>query len=169
MSFTFTVDAQRKEEWKGYAWAAGSTAVKFVGWSAVMIATFVYCCGCALASAALWLCGVCSVIEWVWWRLTTGRRKYLKRKRREVPPGEERGKDWRKARDIARARNYAQNNPDSEHFNVAPLLKMTAGLDLADLSLRIKRKAEANHAKEDFGPPPAISSTAVRAKLTARP
>ena len=69
-----------------------------------------------------------------------------------VVPGEERSDDWQKAREIAKARNYKQNNTDSDQFNVGTLLKMTTGMDLEQLALYVKMKTEADRLKEYVTP-----------------
>lgn len=93
------------------------------------------------------------MFEWVWWRLTKGLAEYRRRNRLEVRPGEERGPDWKDARDIAKARNYAQDGSDPGHFNVGPLLKMTTGWDMADLDLRVKQRVERERVQEDADSP----------------
>lgn len=72
----------------------------------------------------------------------------MERKCRSVMPGEERSEDWSKAREIAMAHNYTQSSTGSIHFNVGPLLKMTTGMDVEQLALRIKFKAEADKLKD---------------------
>ncbi|CAM9162025.1 unnamed protein product, partial [Ascophyllum nodosum] len=118
----------------------------------ISTATLVYCCACALSSAILWLWGLWSVVDWVHWRLTVGFEKFSNRKCRMVVPGEERSDDWQKAREIAKARNYKQNNTDSDQFNVGTLLKMTTGMDLEQLALYVKMKTEADRLKEYVTP-----------------
>ena len=78
--------------------------------------------------------------------------QYEKRKKLSVHPGEERGKDWRRARHTVRAKNRAKDSDEEGHFNIERLLKMTTGLRPADLWERIKRKVEVNDLMEEYGP-----------------
>ena len=80
-------------------------------------------------------------------------KQYEDRDCLSVHPGEERGKDWRRARDTVRAKNFAKDSGDEEgHFNIERLLKMTTGLRPVDLWERIKRKVEFNDLIEEYGP-----------------
>ena len=81
------------------------------------------------------------------------------RQRRTVMPGEERNKDWNKAREVAIARNYTHNSGDSKQFNVGPLLKLTTGMDMDQLALRVKLKAEADRLNEYVAPLAGLTRT----------
>ncbi|CAN0086093.1 unnamed protein product, partial [Ascophyllum nodosum] len=120
-----------------------SALTKLVGWILAVIVASVYCCllmPCLCLS--LWVIGVVSVFEWGVWRWRFGVGQYEKRNKLSVHPGEERGEDWRRARDTVRAKNFAKDSDEEEHFNIEWFLKMTTGLRPADLWERIKRKAE---------------------------
>ena len=84
--------------------------------------------------------------------------QYEKRNKLSVHPGEERGEDWRRARDTVRAKNFAKDSDEEEHFNIEWFLKMTTGLRPADLWERIKRKAEVRGSTIGEGGDTTISS-----------
>lgn len=132
----------------GYSWNAASSVIKVLGWFLALPAAFMYCCACVLASLILWLWGLCSIFDWVYWRFTDGREGYWERERCSVMPGEERNEHWSMARKIAKARNYTKNNTDFEHFSVDPLLKIITGMDTEQLALNIERRAETERLHE---------------------
>ena len=130
-----------------------SVLAKLVGWILTMIVASVYCCflmPCLCLS--LWVIGVVSVFEWGVWRWGLGVDEYVKRGCLSVHPGEERGKDWKRARDTVWAKNVAEDSDEAGHFNVERMLKMTTGLRPADLWTRIRRKAKVNGLIEEYGP-----------------
>lgn len=58
-------------------------------------------------------------------------------------PGEEQSTRWKQAWNIANSKNCRiRDDCYSPHFNVAPLLKSTTGLDMEHLSLLIKKQDE---------------------------
>lgn len=103
---------------KGYTWGVVSAVVKLLGWLLLLPVTLVYCCGCALASAILWLWGLSSVFSWM----------YLKHSHTSVMPEEE------------NTGNFTNKGTDVEQFNVGSLLKMTTGMVVEELVMRVKLK-----------------------------
>lgn len=84
---------------------------------------------CSLGSVTLWCCGVWEIGQW--WRNEVASRSKGTRPRR---------RDWVFAETTVRERHGGDGE---KQFRVDLLLKETTGLDVEDLSLRIKRRKRA--------------------------
>lgn len=112
---------------------------------AAVVVAAAMCVVFTAGSAVLWVRGLWDVLQWLAWR-TSDDAKSVSGETEKHPcptamPGQEHGSHWKHAWwNVAKRSNYRiRAERESVHFNVAPLLTSTTGLDLERLSLLIKR------------------------------
>lgn len=65
-------------------------------------------------------------------------------------PGVESTTVWIRARKVAEVNYYQSSTQNRKYFDVAPLLKMTTGLDMKDIASLVSRKEELEEMRNDM-------------------
>lgn len=103
-----------------------------------MVFAVVLSIACALGSVILWFLGLWGIGQW-WMNENASRRKGRRPLQR----------DWVFAENAVSTRNVCNLRDGERQFRVDLLLKETTGLDMEDISLRIKRRDRAALARAD--------------------
>ncbi|CAM9276564.1 unnamed protein product, partial [Scytosiphon promiscuus] len=122
----------------GYGRPSVALLLNGVGWAVAMLFAAVLSIACSLGSIILWVLGVWGIGQW-WMNENASRRKGRRPRQR----------DWVFAENAVSARNGGNLRNDERQFRVDLLLKETTGLDMEDISLRIKRRDRAALARAD--------------------
>ena len=133
-----TQQAPSGEYWeKGYGRPLVAFTLNILLWAGFVVLAVSLSVACALASVALWLCGLWGITQW--WKNEIATRTKGQRPRQ---------RDWVFAETIVRRRNGGNLDDGERQFRVDLLLKETTGLDVEDLLPRIKRKEAMKHAND---------------------
>lgn len=140
-------DVLMDHEWRGFLRTVWLVIAVFVAWLACTVLAMLFCTLCVVGTGLLWCRGLWSVRQWVRWRQSRDGAKFD-----ECPvimPGEGRRNRWIHAWEIAKSKNLRTwEDPDSPHFNVAPLLKSSTGLNLTVLLDKLHKEMEESEKDE---------------------
>lgn len=136
----------------GKWWRHAGKLIACVG--AVLVAAGLFVVS-TLGSLVLWGRGLWGVWKWVCWRgAVEGKKVSGETERHRCPtamPGQEHGDHWKHSWEMAKSRNYRISKElDCLHFNVAPLIKGTAGLGLEHLVMLVKKRSERSEREKDL-------------------